>query len=112
MNESGSLKGGRGTWDGLKVGEVAGEGSGPLPHVCTAPGSWGGGGELSRLLICHNRGQTFSWDPQIRDYTGNRDSGTAPRPGATFGGSALNLVHKPNFWCNIPIVCGNPVATQ
>lgn len=36
-----------GTWDGLKVGEAAGEGSGPLPHVCTAPGSRGGGGELS-----------------------------------------------------------------
>ena len=44
VNESSSPKG---TWDGLKVGEVAGEGSGPLPHVCTAPGSWGGGGELS-----------------------------------------------------------------
>ena len=30
-----------GTRDGLKVGEAAGEGSGPLPHVCTAPASWG-----------------------------------------------------------------------
>ena len=37
----------------------------------------GGAGELRWLLICHNRGQTFSCDPQIRDYTGNRDSGVA-----------------------------------
>ena len=36
-----------------------------------------GAGELRWLLICHNRGQTFSCDPQIRDYTGNRDSGGA-----------------------------------
>ena len=44
---------------------------------------------LPRLLICHNRGQTFSWDPQIRDYTGNRDSGTAP------AAQVLDLVGRP-----------------
>ena len=48
----------------------------PCLHCTGELGS--GGGELSpRLLICHNRGQTFSCDPQIRDYTGNRDSGVA-----------------------------------
>ena len=99
MNESSSPKG---AWDGLKGGEVAGEGSGPLPHVCTAPGSWAweeGSSPRDSLSVTIG----------VRHLAGTRKSGitqeteiVAPRPGATFGGSALNLVHKPNFWCNIP----------
>ena len=92
-----NLVGGR---DGLKVGELGGERRGALlgSSSPTWPGWWRGelldlvleggaplpmfalhrgAGELRRLLICHNRGQTFSCDPQIRDYTGNRDSGGA-----------------------------------
>ena len=94
-----NLVGGR---DGLKVGELGGEWRGALlgsssstwPGLAAREGSswtwcWRGellspmfalhrgAGELRWLLICHNRGQTFSCDPQIRDYTGNRDSGVA-----------------------------------
>ena len=53
----------------------------------------------------------------VRHLAGARKSGITQeteivahqlhRPGATFGGPALNLVHKPNFWCNIP-----QIATQ
>ena len=51
----------------------------------------------------------------VRHLAGARKSGITQeteivaqqlhRPGATFGGPALNLVHKPNFWCNIPADC-------
>ena len=92
------------TWPGLGAGEGSswtwcwrGELLSPMFALHQGPG------ELRWLLICHNRGQTFSWGPQIRDYTGNRDSGTpAPPPrcyiwwaGPKSGAQAKLLVQYP-----------------
>ena len=63
-----------------------------------------GAGELRWLLICHNRGQTFSCDPQIRDYTGNRDSGVAAVA------QVLDLVAGPKSGAQAKLLVQYPAA--
>ena len=88
MNESCSPKGGRETWDGLKVGEVAGEGSQPLPHVCTAPASWGA---LSLLP------DSLSVTIGVRHLAGTRKSGITQETEivAELTAQVLDLVGRP-----------------
>ena len=106
---------GRGAWwrvEGSFLGEL-------LPNLAWllergALGLGAGGGSSSPPCL-HSTGElgssagSLSVTIGVRHLAGTRKSGitqeteiVAPRPGATFGGSALNLVHKPNFWCNIP----------
>ena len=112
---------GRGAWsrvEGSSLGEL-------LPNLAWllergALGLGAGGGSSSPPCL-HSTGElgssagSLSVTIGVRHLAATRKSGITQeteivaqqlhRPGATFGGPALNLVHKPNFWCNIPADC-------